>query len=214
MSIMVREACLICDKPAVVELFNSENGRDELYCHDHDPKDSANRLPSGYSIRRFRLEPGNLLSQAFAAPSDSPEHLSLRTDMCEAQLLGSEGACRYYLSALTGVDQFVAWNDAFFAALQSYLEQDFGENVSRFCTRLDATHFLEHILRDCWERSHNLANSKRPTKELQAIKLLLRHPSWSEEQIAQAAGTTTAQLRRWPDFQLARRTWRLSSPGE
>jgi hypothetical protein len=46
---------------------------------------------------------------------DTAEHQFLREEMCDQQLLGGDGACRYYLSILTNIDHFALWSDEFVA---------------------------------------------------------------------------------------------------
>jgi hypothetical protein len=41
-------------------------------------------------------------------------------------------------------------------------------------------------------------------KELQAIKLLLKHPDWTDEQIAKKVGVHRRTLYRWPRYMKAR----------
>ena len=93
-----------------------------LYCAAHEPdlRPGRNR---DLKILRHRLAPGNSCSRSFAAPLDSTDHEMFRTEMCDVRLLGTDGACRYYLSRITGVDHFALWSDVYLENLREFADQ-------------------------------------------------------------------------------------------
>src|SRR5690606_41876124 len=91
-------------------------------CSVHKPALEPNQR-DGWQIVRFRFPLGSEFSKRLA--DDTSDALNL--EKCESRLLGGEGACMYYLSRLTGVDQFAAWSDDFIENVRTYvLEQTKG----------------------------------------------------------------------------------------
>lgn len=120
------------------------------------------------------------------------------------QLLGADGACRYYLSRLNEVDYFAAWSDQFAHALSEFAVLHFGPSAARLCQDLGAPMILVGFLRRTFTSHCTGASVTRISKEERAIELLLRHPDWSDAWIAKEVGTTVKQLARWSDFKYAR----------
>lgn len=134
-----------------------------------------------------------------AAPEDSPEHESFRIEMCDLKLLGGEGACRYFLSKITGVDQFALWDDEFVENVREYLASETNGAASQFQIDAHAVQFVVPFLKRAFEDSRRSASSIL-TKQDRAVELLLRNPRWTDQQIAASVPTTTKQLQRFTNY--------------
>ncbi len=187
-------ACEICGRPATVELHDTSTDDDHLFCPAHKPDLWPGRNRH-LELRRYRSEPGSIVSQFMAAPEESAEHQSFRTEMCDLQLLGGEGACRYYLSRLTGSDQFALWQTEFLDNAREYVVAK--TNGAAACFPFDAGTIgsMAPFFKDAFERSESSVEPKQSKRDL-AVVLLLHHPSWSDERIAKEAPTTIKQLQR------------------
>lgn len=192
------EACEICSVPATVELYDSLTGIDHLYCPAHKPDLWPGRNPH-LKMRRYRNEPGSATSKLMMAAQESPEHQSFRTEMCDLRILGREGACRYYLSKLTGSDQFALWHDEFIDNVREYVVAE--TNGAAACVSFAANTIdcMAAFLKHAFELSESSVNFKQ-SKQERAVVVLLHHPLWSDEQIAKEVPTTTKQLRRNSDY--------------
>ncbi len=192
--------CEVCGAAATIHLADTQAGTEHLYCPDHKPALAVGERSPRLVIKRFRMPPDNPCSQRLAAPKDSPEHKSLRREICDLRLLGDEGACRYYLSIITDTDQFALWDDMFVNNVREYVVSRTCKAASRLCDNLHSLQFLAGFLRRACERCEGTYHDRRGTKQERAIELLLKHPDWSDEQIASHVPTTMKQLQRWIDF--------------
>ena len=199
--------CQLCSRPATLHLVDDQSGDERIYCQT--PDCIARRggrhgpHPDAFRIKRWRLEPGNATSEMLAAPEDSDPHRQLRAEMCDCKILGGEGACRYYLSVLTGTDQFAAWSDDFENDVRRYVAERTSPGAGRLCDGY-SVNFLSSFFRRAWERSQGRGQQRRMTKEERAIELLLTHPDWSDQRIADSVPTTIKQLQRWTDYKSLR----------
>jgi hypothetical protein len=194
--------CDVCGNPAVVELFNTATGTNHLFCRAHEPDRKWGRDQNWRTIRS-RTKPGGGTSRMLAAAEDSEEHKSFRIEMCEMRLLGDEGACRYYLSKLTDLDQFALWSDEFCENMREYVVGLTNGGAAVFPFDLYTIGFMVSVLKHEFERSRS-RKSVTLSKREKAIVLLLRYPSWSDEQIANAIPTTIKQLQRNTEYTVLR----------
>ena len=119
--------------------------------------------------------------------------------MCDLQLLGGEGACRYYLSMITNSDQFALWHDEFLENVQEFIIKQTNGAASRFSFDLNSVGLMAPFLKREFDNGQSNGNSKT-TKQDRAVELLLRHPFWSDEQIAESVPTTVKQLQRFTNY--------------
>ncbi len=124
--------------------------------------------------------------------------------MCDDRLLGGEGECRYYLSILTQSDQFVAWSDDFVDNVQRYVVEMTCPEAVRFCDGFHYVQFLAGFFRVVMERIAGSSDSRRVSKEDRAIEMLMNHPDWTDQQIAEQLPTTVKQLQRWSNYRVLR----------
>jgi hypothetical protein len=195
--------CDICGSPATVEVHDSLNNKDHLYCSAHKPDLWPGRKNPKLSLLRYRSDPNSSLSRMWSAPEETAEHQSFREEMCESQLLGAEGACRYYLSALTNSDQFALWQDEFVASVREFIVGRTAGAAASIPFDSYTIGFMLSFLKSAYEavkRPDRLQQSKHD----RAIELLLNHPSWSDAQIAKNVPTTVKQIERNSDFQALR----------
>jgi hypothetical protein len=205
--------CEICDAPATLHLDDSTTNTDHLFCSEHSPALAVGERSPQWTIRHWRMAPGNHLSLGLAAPKDSQEHQRLYLDLCESGLLGGDGACRYYLSMITRIDQFVLWENEFSSNMREFVASKTCPAASVFCQTLNSIRSLATFMRRAYENSQGRGADRRVTKAEKALELLLRHPEWSDEEIAAQVPTTLKQLRRWTDYAglratCQRETWR------
>ena len=190
--------CHLCESDAVIELQDKFNDKKYLYCRAHKPDLWPGKQPH-LKILRYRPEPDSSMTRLLAMAESSPEHESFREEMCDLLILGGEGACRYYLSKLTGSDQFSLWDNEFLENVREYLTTSTDGAASIFS--IDASNVGNLVA----YFKYALATSRcpaevTPTPQERAVMLLLHHPTWSEEQIAQNVPTTVKQLKRNRDF--------------
>jgi hypothetical protein len=194
------EICCSCNAPAVVELYDKSSNTLGLYCTAHKPDFWPGRNPH-LVIERSRMELGNCLSQALAMAPESNEHRSLQKEMCISQLLGHEGACRYYISALTGIDHFALWSDEFVDNITEWIitETNGAANSYRFDEY--TVGFMSPLLKAACQKRFPIFDIELTKSDL-AVGLKIRNPNWSDEQIAAAVPTTIKQLQRWSDYKI------------
>jgi hypothetical protein len=191
--------CNECGSPAEVELTDTRTGNDCFLCREHKPDLWPGKNPH-LALKRWRMGSENHLSRALVAPKDSREHKDLFWDLCEAGLLGRDGACRYYLSVITGIDQFPLWCDEFTSNVREFVISKTCPAASQFCQDLHSIQFLGGFLRRAWEDTDRSEHSRRISKAEKAVELLLHHPEWSDERIAAQVPTTLKQLQRFSDY--------------
>lgn len=201
---MAPEQCDVCDAIATVEYAVTTDGSTRRYCCQHEPARIIGAQSVDLKLVRSRLPPNNYISKHLNCAVDSPEHRSLRIDLCQSKLLGDEGACRYYLSRLNGVDYFVAWNDEFLRAIREFAVRQYGDAATRCCYDLGASSILVGLMRRAFELRFGDSPARKKSKEEIAVELLLVHPEWPDERIAQEVGTTTKQLHRFSIYSYAR----------
>jgi hypothetical protein len=193
-------SCDQCGLPATVHLADTTAGADRFLCREHKPELSMGERSPRLFIKRWRMAPGNSLSRALAKPKDSVEHKGLYWDLCEAGLLGGDGACRYYLSMITGVDQFTLWDDEFTSNVREFVVSKTCSAAAQFCQNLNSIQFLAGFLRRAFEGTEGRHKERRFTKAEKAVDLLLHHPELPDETIAERVPTTLKQLRRCTDY--------------
>lgn len=139
-----------------------------------------------------------------ATDEDSPKHQSLREQMCEMHILGGDGAARYYLSRLTGSDQFAMWDDEFHENLREYVVEQTEGAASSFSFNLETVSAIASFLK-CVFQDGRSDKVLKVTKADRAIETFLRHPDWTDEQVAAEVPTTVKQLKRFSDYNLLKR---------
>ena len=87
------------------------------------------------------------ISKALAAPRHSREHQSLRHDMIEGRLLGSDGVCRYCLSILTDRDCFPLSANELKSQLAAYVASRTCHEAEAICRQANSLHFLAEFMR-------------------------------------------------------------------
>jgi hypothetical protein len=199
-------ACERCGAPAILHFVDSTAGTDRLFCQEHAPDHEVGMKSPELMLKRWRMTDDNSLSRELAAPKESQEHRSLRWDLCEAGLLGGDGACRYYLSIITGIDQFVLWSDEFCKNIEESVVSQTCPAAAVFCRDLNSIQFLRGFLRRAYERTEGHSEDHHVTKAEKAIELLLRHPDWSDDEIAAHVPTTMKQIGGWTDYRVLRAT--------
>jgi hypothetical protein len=200
----VHTICELCDDAALLCFVDAKTGTDHFFCRKHEPPTSIGERSPRWSLNRWRLASDNNISQKLAAPKDSREHRDIYLDLCESGLMGREGACRYYLSMITGIDQFVLWDDEFVSNMQEFVVSKTCPAASVFCPDFHAVQFLAAFMRRAYEQSEGRGHERRVTRAERAVELLLQHPEWSNEEIAAHVPTTLKQLQRWSDFTVLR----------
>jgi len=196
--------CQVCGSDASVYLLDRQDGSEHQYCPVHEPRLPVGERQPRLVIQRWRLPPGNALSRQLAAPKESTEHQCLRSEMCDHGMLGGEGACRYYLSILTQSDQFAVWSDEFEDNVRRYVVENTCEEAAQLCVDFNSIQCLVGFFRITLERAEGRYASRRARKDDRAIELLLNHPEWTDEQIAEQVPTTVKQLQRWSNFTILR----------
>lgn len=144
------------------------------------------------------------LSRLLAAPRQSREHQSFRNDMIEAQLLGSDGVCRYCVSVLTGIDCFPMDHEEFGFRLARFVASKTCGEIEPFCRDMQALHFLADFMRYLLNQSEGELPPHRRNKEQRAIEMLLKNPSLSDERIRKRLATTLNQMNRWSNYKILR----------
>ena len=141
----------------------------------------------------------NWLSHMLTLPTTDPKRVRFEN---EIWLLGSYGECRYYLSVVTGVDQFDVTESPFRDNLQRFVVSRTGEGAHFFFQEREAyqVEFFYSVLRAAFEESRGIPPERKGSKQRRAIVTLLQHPDWSDAEIADAVGTTVEQLQRNTDF--------------
>ena len=194
--------CDECGSPATVEFITSDAEKTRLSCNNHKPTERF-QPGSKLLVRRSRLSPNYRLSKYFAQSPDSAQHRQFREEMCITPILGSDGACKYYLSALTQIDHFALWSDQFVENVREYLLTETSDAANYFlfdsCTIESMTSFLKVSYS---QRFPTAGIAIKPHDR--AIEILLRNPNWSDAQIAAAAKTTVKQLLRCSDYKILR----------
>ena len=195
--------CEVCGAAASVHLLDKQDGSDHLFCETHDARPPAGEYQPRWVTRRSRLPPGNALSRLLASPEASPEHQSLRSEMCDYGMLGGDGACQYYLSILTQSDQFAVWSDEFVDNVRRYVAENTCDAAAQFVD-FHSIQCLAGFFRITLERAEGRYETRRARKDDRAIELLLNHPEWTDEQIAEQVPTTVKQLQRSSNFKVLR----------
>ncbi len=196
------ERCDICSAPAVAHIRNVSDMKEARYCQTHTP----DLWPGKFSeliLLCHRLPPGNSLSRMLNAPLDSQEHQMLLEEMCKLRLLGADGACRYYLSVLTGIDHFALWNGEFLDNLREFVDAQTRGATRAFRVDADTVECFAPLLKSTFM----VANSHlgwELTKEERAVELLLQNSKWSDARIAVDVPTTIKQLQHFTVYKLLR----------
>lgn len=194
--------CEFCDDPATVDLLDTVTNKRHLYCKTHKPNLSAGERNPRLAIQRYRLPPENPCSSLMNADLNSSEHQSFQREMCQSRILGPQGAVQYYLSRLTNVDQFSLWSDQFIASVQKYISDETDGTAKFFVFNYETVELMEPFLK--YSFGKKLSHNYRPSKIELAVVLLLNHPTWSDEQIAERISTTVTQLLRNTNYKALR----------
>ena len=165
------------------------------------PSRGTRRRQERWIVKRRRYLPfGNALSEKMALPKDSQEHQDFRWEMCDGRLIGREGAVRYYLSVITGRDQFVAWDDQFIRDVREFVVSQTSKSAAQFIDDIWSIGNLASFFRRACERLEGTYDERKVKKRDKAIDLLLAHPEWTDEEIAARVPTTVKQLQRSTEF--------------
>jgi hypothetical protein len=197
--------CDHCNAPATTQLRNKLTNHLHSYCSQHQP----DLGPPGYQhpqfvMERYRRPPDSPSSRMLAADPASQEHQALALDMLGGgnpkfpPLLGGYGACLYLLSRLTGRDQFAEWNDQFVENVREYVVKATGGAARVFEFTFSSVDYMVALLKRDFYRAQN--DGYVESKPDRAVILLLEHPDWTDNQIAEAVPTTVKQLRRNLDY--------------
>jgi hypothetical protein len=192
--------CELCDASATLHLVDTATDTEHFFCREHSPAHTVGERSPRWNLKHWRMDSDNHISEKLAAPKDSRDHRDIYWDLCEAGLLGGDGACRYYLSMLTRIDQFVLWEDEFCSNMREFVVSKTSPTASIFCQNQNSIQFLAVFMRRAYERSEGRDKERRATKAETAVELLLCHPEWSDEKIAAQVPTTVKQLRRWTNY--------------
>lgn len=149
------------------------------------------------------------ISQMLFAPIDSDEHDDLRNYLCNFELLGRYGASQYFVSILTGANQFSLPPEEVDSAGLKMLDR----LVPELREHLDLRRQWYEALRSLFEREYrqkynSLGLTRKWIKEDEAICVLATHPKWSDEQVAEATPTAVKQLERFGWYGVLRRSLR------
>lgn len=194
--------CDVCSELAVVQYADPQTESEYSYCDKHRRDPAVERQAVDWVTKRRRWLPvGNAVSEKMAMPMDSREHQNFQWEMCEGQLIGADGAVRYYFSVISGHDQFVAWDDQFVHDVTEFIVARTGESARQFIDNEVSPHWIDCLtafFRQTWQQ--HLGIQAKKTKRLKAVELLLTHPDWTDEEIAKSVPTTLKQLQRNSDY--------------
>ncbi|MGD9127370.1 MAG: hypothetical protein PVH19_08325 [Planctomycetia bacterium] len=196
--------CEVCGVPATVQLLDTLTDTEHVYCDVHKPRLEPGARSPKWVLKRHRLSPKNACSRMLATDEDSPKHQSLREQMCDMYILGGDGAARYYLSMLTGSDQFALWNDEFYENLREYVVEQTEGAASSFSFNLETVSAIALFLK-CVFQDGRSDRVFKITKADRTVETFLRHPYWTDEQVAAEVPTTVKQLKRFSDYNLLKR---------
>lgn len=107
-------SCVTCGQMATKLVVDTLQNTEQYFCSADAPQSPTGELSPRFRTKRSRLGPDNHLSRRLRAPQESEEHLWFR-------ILGSWAETRYYLSMITGIDQFEIWDDKFEQNLLEYV---------------------------------------------------------------------------------------------
>jgi hypothetical protein len=196
-------SCEICGRPATVELRDSSTNKDHLYCPSHKPDLWPGKKNPDLVIRRHRTAPNSPTSRMMAAAEDTAEHQFFRTEMCDLKILGGDGAIRYYLSKLTGSDQFALCGDEFVDNVREYVVAKTDGAAACLAFDSNTVGFMAPFFKYEFELSKSNVEPKM-SKQDRAVMLFLHHPLWSDEKIAKEVPTTIKQLKRYSNYNVLR----------
>lgn len=197
--------CEVCGVPATIHLADTREQTEHLYCRQHEPSRPVGASSPRFAVKRWRMYPlENHCSKRLAASKESQSHQDLRWEMCEGQLLGREGACRYYLSMITGIDHFVLWDDEFVANVREFVIAESSGAAACFTFDWSSVQQFWPYLKLAYERYEGSGKGQRIRKRDEAIEMLVNHPSWTDEEIAAKVPTTLKQLARNTDYSYLR----------
>ena len=194
--------CDVCDEPAVIQYADPTTESEHNFCNKHRRNPEVERKAVDWLVRRRRYLPlENNLSEKLALPAGSQKHQDFRWEMCEARLIGGDGAVRYYFSIISGRDQFIAWEDQFAHDVSEFVVARTSKAAGQFIDSDISPHWvccLTDFFRRAWEQHQGIET--KITKRAKAVELLLTHPDWTDEQIAKSVPTTIGQLQRNSDY--------------
>lgn len=140
-------------------------------------------------------------SEIIALPLNDPEHVSFREELW---IVHAEHGCRYYLSILTNRDYYFVHRDVFEINFIEYMTT---HASPKFICWQDSSYryrFALPFLQEAFHSETTIPRKSKIPREEQALLLLVLNPDWSDEAIVARLKTTSKQLARWSDFQLAR----------
>jgi hypothetical protein len=138
----------------------------------------------------------------FEAPISSEEHATLRDS---AWMGGALVEARYLLGRIASRNFFLVSDDEF----KSSLEQYFATYVCRQAAKVLAVSSMDlgvRFLRHQCRGIDDIAFVGSP-REAQAVFLLAKQPSLTDEDLAAAIGTTVKQIQRISSLKHFRRLW-------
>jgi hypothetical protein len=194
-------ACHVCGDYATLEILDEMTGTKQYWCENDSPKLPVGQCDPRIKLLRHRLGANNPFSHALLFPFEHPSHKNIYSDLCEYHLLGNYGKCRYYLSMITGIDHFALWTNEYVVNTKEYVLTQTSGTASCFVFDSYTVDFMTPLLKKKFVYMFEKLGIKMSKCE-DAIVLRLKHPDWSDEQIANAVPTTVKQLNRCSDYKV------------
>lgn len=194
--------CEQCDQPASKRLFNELEQKEHLFCNTHVQQIEWAGANSDWSLKDWRFtNPENAFSLHLKALQDPARYSE---EIRYLQMAGGDAECDAYLSLLTNTDQFVLWGATQVETARRLVATNASESGSRICTSEYHVSLLRDYFRLLYHRQFQSPQNYPPLKQELALECLLKHPDWTNPQIAAAVPTTLKQLQRFSDFNAVR----------
>jgi len=144
-----------------------------------------------------------LFSRMLALPKDDPKRLEFEEQLW---LVGDLWECAYYLSVVMDRNHILLSSAEILENLCSFVVARASEDARIFFRNADLSdvQFFSTILRAAFWQWRGIVPPRKGKKQRDAIEMLIRHPDWSDSEIAEAVGTTLKQLSRNVDFSCLR----------
>lgn len=156
----------------------------------------------------------NELSRRLAEPLDAPGHSELRTEMCDSRLLGRDGALRYFVSVLTGIDCLGHRSEELPSIVEKLAKDLIGEAAEHYVFNDESILWMGPLFESEYrKRYEGLGLERKWTKEDEAVVCRLRHPLLSDIEIAKLTPTTVKQLEDFSHYKYLRRFMRTETSG-
>jgi hypothetical protein len=146
------------------------------------------------------------LARSFAAPDDSREHRSLRKDLLEWGLLGSDGVYRYCFSKLSGKNGFAMDPTELRDEVRTFLSRELPKPSMALC--IDGIQWDLFVAPYLRNRLHVVETGEalpKRSKEDRAIDAVLLDPTLTDDDVRELLKTTEKQMRRWSTYGILRR---------